>query len=852
VLSNTPSIMAVKNNGLKSLQIIFDSASTITDTVSGIKVSVSKPCALLISNIGQRYLSVSVSDPSQSLTSLNITFSYHDSTKINQVQTILPSGFFTGSTVSFVVDTTVTTASWTGNVSTDYYNSANWQNNTVPDSTTNVTISSGLTHYPVLNAGVRTILNTLTIQSGGSFSVNNTDTLQINGSISNSGALTENGTLSYNGSLAQTIAANTFLNNSVNNLIINNAAGVTLAGTLIIKGTLTPQTGILYTGGFLILNSDSISTARIGIVTGSILGNVTVQRYIPSKVSRKYSFIGSSVLQSVRNGWQQQIYITGNGSGGTICGINGNQYNSNGFDATQTNTPTMFTYSAVPVNGSRWVSIPNTTNTNLTPGMGYKLNIRGNRNSSKVTCVNQLTSAIPTAPEAVTLSTTGRVTTGDLSFTLNDTTYSKYTLLANPYPCQISFASFQSDNAKINNKMWTYSPFGNGNYTTLLQGIVVNAAAGYDNTSSAIIANGQAFFVEANANGNVTFHETHKSNSSIPNTKYFDSTNDSLIRIGFMTTNQILLDETVIRINRNGKKYYTPTIDAESFNSAAQTLAILKGNNRIAIATYPNNGTADTISLSVSSTAVGTFQLSFNDFQPLLANNTIILIDNFLHSNQNLNTNTVYGFNITSDTLSQGKSRFKLIFSKNQTMPIGLKALIASEYKGNVIVKWSNIEEATLKNYYVQRSYDGNNFFTIAELDSNNLIKYCFIDSNVSVNSTLVYYRIQTIDIKGKTQHSNIASVKLRIQPLSASFYPNPIVGTKLSLNVRNTKTEKLKIVIVDILGRIILEQNTMTTNGINHINLDIFKDVAKGLYHLKLIRFSDNSLVFESSLIKD
>ena len=120
------------------------------------------------------------------------------------------------------------------------------------------------------------------------------------------------------------------------------------------------------------------------------------------------------------------------------------------------------------------------------------------------------------------------------------------------------------------------------------------------------------------------------------------------------------------------------------------------------------------------------------------------------------------------------------------------------------------------------------------------------------VNSSLVYYRIQTFDNEGKYQFSNIVSFKLQAQPLFVSLYPNPFVGPKISLSIRNNKTEKLKIVFVDILGRIILEQNIMTTNGINHINLDIFKDVAKGLYHLKLHRFSDNSLVFESSLIKE
>ncbi len=749
------------------------------------------------------------------------------------------------------LNTIVPTSTWTGNVNSAYYFAGNWLNNAVPDSTVNVLIPAGLPHYPILNTGGRTIINNLTIQNGAAFTVNSTDTLQMNGAISDSVSLTTNGTVSYNGSLPQSITANTFSNNTINNLLINNSTSVTIAGALTIKGTLTPKLGTLITGGYLVFNSDSISTARIGVVTGTIVGNVTVQRYIPSKVSRKYSFMGSSVLESVRDGWQQQIYLTGIGSGGTICGINGTQYNSNGFDATLNNSPSMFTYNTVPVNGSRWVSIPNTTNTNLTPGIGYKLNIRGNRNSNTITCTNQISSSNPAAPESVTLSTTGTVTTGDVTIALNDTTYNKYTLLANPYPSQISFAAFQANNAHINNKMWTYSPFGNGNYTTMLQGIVVNAATGYDNTSGGIIANGQAFFVEANANGNVTFNETHKSNTLIPNTKYFDSTSDSLIRIGLKSSSQTLLDETVIRFKKNGKTYFNPTLDAESFNTAAQSLFILKGNNKIAIATFPNNEVSDTISIIVSSTVVGTYLLTFSDFQSLIGNHSIVLIDNFLHSNQDMNSKAVYSFNITADTASQGNNRFKVVITKSQTLPLGFKDITVVSNRGGVAINWKVTNETNLKLYQVQRSEDGVTYYTISSETVNQKGSYSVRDNNIPSNATDLYYRIQSIDNEGNTVVSKAVSIVLPTGELQVSIFPNPIIGSSVQLHVQDTKTQLLMAIVRDAFGKKIAEQSIATINGKSTNTLLINNRMAEGLYHVQIIRLSDNKLVFETSLIK-
>gem|GEM_PF-162324 len=843
ILANTKYVQAVKHNGLNMMQVIFDSATSITDPTSGITVKVNQPCALMLSNMNQNPLTVTVSDPTQLLSNLTVTMSYSsNASQFNVVNETLPSGYYVGSSVSFTVDSTTASATWVGTNSTSYNTASNWLANVAPTTGANITIASGAPHYPVLNSSVATIINNMII-SGGSFTVNSTDTLKVDSTIINTGGtVTVNGLVAYTGSSAQTIAANTFASNTVNNLRINNAAGVTLGGALNISGTLYPTSGTLTSAGYLTLLSSSAGTARVDNVYGSISGNVNVQRYISAKTARKFSFIGSPVAASIRSAWQQQIYITGAGTGGNACGsttgdgvLSTDMYNSNGFDITPSGAASMFTYNATKINGSRYVSIPNTDQTNLVPGTGYILNIRGNRADGN--CVNQLETGPPTAPDAVTLNATGTLTTGNLSATLYDTTLSKYTLLANPYPSQLSFSAFQTSNsAKVYNKMWTYSPFGSGNYTTYLNGIIANGATSYDNTTGNYIASGQAFFVEATqagSAGTVTFNESHKTNGAIPNTQYFGATENKLIRISLQAaSDSSLLDEVVVRFNSEGSAVYNPYADAHSFSAANQTLVSLKGTNRLAIATHPDIVDTDTTQLGISSKSTSAFRLLFSDYQALDNAKTITLIDNFLGTTKDVRSTNGYNFNITSDTASVGNNRFKIIVGGASSLPLNFTSIVATKNNTGVAVNWSVANQLNIANYEVERSTDGSTFATIATTKATNASSYSTEDKSIPADANTLYYRIKSIGENGNFEYSNVALLKLSNINYQLSIYPNP-VQNKLNISLGTLTNGTYKVRIITVAGVEAFSKTGIAANG-NTITIDA-SNLASGVYMLEL-----------------
>jgi fibronectin-binding autotransporter adhesin len=136
-----------------------------------------------------------------------------------------------------------------------------------------------------------------------------------------------------------------------------------------VKTVLTPTRGTVISNGNVVIGSDINGTAKIypdiNAANFLFVGNVKVERYSKSKVQRRYILISSPVdAISVRSAWQDDIFITGTGTGGVPCGAgtgNGggtDKYNSNGFDATTANLVSAYRYAET---SGGWVALANTS-----------------------------------------------------------------------------------------------------------------------------------------------------------------------------------------------------------------------------------------------------------------------------------------------------------------------------------------------------------------------------------------------------------------------------------------------------------------------------------------------------------
>jgi len=146
----------------------------------------------------------------------------------------------------------------------------------------------------------------------------------------------------------------------------------------------------------------------------------------------------------------------------------------------------------------------------------------------------------------------------------------------------------------------------------------------------------------------------------------------------------------------------------------------------------------------------------------------------------------------------------------------------------NALLQWKTAGEQNTLKYNVQRSLDGISFLTINTVSSNALNVYSYTDNTIkNLISNNIYYRLQMVDINGKSTYSKIVVINPATDQL-LTVTPNPaqnyiIISSK----------DKLKTVsIMNSKGQII---KTISSNELSLQQVDI-KELPAGIYFIKAL----------------
>jgi hypothetical protein len=256
-----------------------------------------------------------------------------------------------------------------------------------------------------------------------------------------------------------------------NDLTLDNTAGLSVAGSSTINGTLKLQSGTLVTNDNLILNSTSIKTARVAKIEAgaAISGNVSVKRHVPGATSA-WHFMGVPVTGQTQANWSDNFTILPN-----------------------------FIYSH---NESGSLNIEDQVNGwematgSLEPGKGYRTFLNQSFMNSTATFDNK-----------------GPLVTGDFSYpiTFSNTGFDGggWNFLSNPYACEVDWDSFSKSLIGGQLHIWNQDQYGS--YSSGL-GIGVNGGSRY-------LSSFQGFFVKATGIGaSLSLTESSKPSNAQANT----------------------------------------------------------------------------------------------------------------------------------------------------------------------------------------------------------------------------------------------------------------------------------------------------------------------------------------------
>ena len=510
------------------------------------------------------------------------------------------------------------------------------------------------------------LLHLLQVQNSGTLTIAAGATATLNGGATGTGVI--KGTATSSLVIGGTSTTGTYYfdqttpgtTNMLKDLTLSGSSTATLGNTLNITAGATAGTVIvgsgttLTTGGNLIIKSNATGTARIGTSAGTISGDVVVERYLPA-TRRAYRFLAAPVTTTggVFASWQESG-TNAAGLGIQVSGIAGAAPGgvdaTTGLDITYNGNSSMFSY-----NGSAWAAVTNTKTTQLTPGAGFRVLVRGDR-------LTDLYASNPAAT-ATTIKATGTVGQGTVTLS---TLVTGFNLLGNPYPSSIDWNTTGWGTARnatnVYDAIYIYNPALTASVSGMTYPTYVNGVA--TNGGSNIIRSGQAFFVEAAASASISFLESYKSTEVTGG--FFRSALPEMMRVTYMQNNEHL-DDIVIRYNDDAQASFDSRFDARSMGGELNGLASFKNADRLAIHTRPTAVGDDSVALSVRNTTTGNYQLKFSEMESFAASTNITLLDKFLNVQYDVKQDSIVAFEITTDVNSKGDDRFWLFYHHKST-----------------------------------------------------------------------------------------------------------------------------------------------------------------------------------------
>lgn len=178
-------------------------------------------------------------------------------------------------------------------------------------------------------------------------------------------------------------------------------------------------------------------------------------------------------------------------------------------------------------------------------------------------------------------------------------------------------------------------------------------------------------------------------------------------------------------------------------------------------------------------------------------------------------------------------------------LPVELLSFTASAKNDMVVLEWTTVTEIENMAFSVERSTDGRNFETIANLEgagnSNAYINYKALDQKPMEGPN--YYRLKTISFSGQIEYSQIRLVEFNRTNNEWSLYPNP-VQSELYLTGADQLNENTTYRIYSIYGQELMRgrlnsdghKARIDLSGNNlipgHYFIELFTEGQSGVYH--------------------
>jgi ELWxxDGT repeat protein len=180
-------------------------------------------------------------------------------------------------------------------------------------------------------------------------------------------------------------------------------------------------------------------------------------------------------------------------------------------------------------------------------------------------------------------------------------------------------------------------------------------------------------------------------------------------------------------------------------------------------------------------------------------------------------------------------------------LPIKLLDFTVLPKSADAILNWRTSQEINSKDYTVQRSFDGRTFESVGTVAASGTSAtgkaYSFIDAGI-INSgkSIIYYRLVTTDIDGKSAYSPVITLKLT----GTGKWNVKLLSNPVSENIKvvlSGITENVQFSVMDLNGKKIYTKQLAAVNGqislpTDHLPRGVYTLITETLKERKAIQF--------------
>ena len=525
---------------------------------------------------------------------------------------------------------------WLGKNSSDWQDAGNWCSEKIPTENISVIIPGGTPFSPVLS--LKGFCDTLQLLSEGFLHIKGE--LGIYSIIQSPAAsiLAAEGTIRLLGDEPQTLSGEHFQQHTIGSISIQNQQGVTLTDSMVISHSLSMQRGHVFTDSTVWMNNEAVVGPS---ADGSLIRGTVNTRWLLNNNKRQYLFSSHPFCKN------QPLSILA-----SQVSITGNQQNDPLFASSPLQLPSAFKLSSPPIERDSlgkllWVpftSLNGQVENTWNRAEGIRWLFRGSKGMGLDDQTAWLQETVyHILPVALEFS--GELNCGDQVIQFPDSA-AGYQLVGNPYLCSIDMSTVKISDS-IAPHFWVWNPLQgkSGGYTCQLF------------SESVLIPPYGTFIIRLQ--GKNQHQLLISEQSKVPNRDYYSGNrmNETVQQMTWkLYQDSVFYDQVTIRENPKAYNGFD-WLDGEKIKNPSHNIYTETYNGQALSIDQRSINPKSYIPLVLENLPAGKYTLQLTQLA-LKSDIKLYFIDNYTQQMSLLQQDTIFQFEINSDSVSISRNRF--------------------------------------------------------------------------------------------------------------------------------------------------------------------------------------------------